>query len=368
MNLYKKKKLTPLDDPAIRIQMESVFEEIIKECTAIDPSFTKDICQIHTLPSGEISAIIVSNTWDSSYCILVSREIFIFTLMISKLVSFCYNSSFNEKRKKLQNIKLSAFFGLIDFCDNQAKNQAKSNIQFKQIVEELFENAIYSGYVTLTKPWFIPNQCVTLYASNLKKSMDDFIIAHEAAHGLCGHLKKENLTTVSSGLLQDKDVFITSHAHEYEADHVGLLLLIKSYERKKYSPVQAICGAYIFLKAIEVLHNCYDIHKHSIGGILSTHPHPSNRAQRVKKLSLKLYNKSKYKQQIERCCTGVDSIFYWINKHAMQNIKIQKQAGRLPKEKKLVSTITMDKPQILGITPDRVVNKLILSLEQTITT
>lgn len=360
----KNMKITPLDDPMVRKTYDPIFNEILDECSLADETFCRDEYKLYTIPSGEIAAIIVSNTWDGKYNIFIDREISIFNLMISKIVAYCFSDALLDMDKK--RFLNNSIFENIDFCDRRALNRAKSDPVLKQICENLFSRATYVGYAGASRPWVPQSSKVVLFSTNLIDGMSKFVLAHEVAHGLCGHLTSDSLSKVTSGPFRDEDTFIMSHNDEYQADYHALLLTIESMVRKGYSPERAISGAYIFLKSIDILCNCYAIVNAPIEGTLSTHPRAVDRAEKIKKASLKLYKNTKNQKKIARCLKGIDSIFFWLNKHATMDVKNDKEAGILPREKNLVSKTSLNKPSILGILPDKRNTDITSKLERSI--
>lgn len=361
----KKMKITPLDDPRVRKIYEPIFAEALDECCYVDENFSREDYKFYTMPSGEISAIIVSNTWDGKYNIFFDREVSIFNNMISKIVAFCYKKPLTEmKDKHYINNKV---IEKLDFYDRSAIAVAKNDKTVKEVCENLFSRAVYTGYAGASRPW-IPNIPKTVFLSGvLAGDMGKFVISHEIAHGLCSHLSSENLKTVNSGPFIEKDTYVMSHNDEYQADYHGLLIAIKSSVRKGYSPVRAVCAAYIFLKSIDILCDCYDIADVPIEGVLSSHPRAADRARKLKDAALKLYNKTKHKAIIERCLSGIDSIFIYLKDHAIKHINDEKNSGRVPRVKKTVSSVSLDRPSILGVIANRNVGRITSELEISLT-
>jgi len=360
----KKMKITPLDDPMVRKIYEPIFEEVLEECSRADKNFSKEDYKFYTMPSGEISAIIVSNTWDGKYNIFFDRELSIFNSMISKIISFCYKKPLAEMKDK--HYKNDRVFEKLDFCDASARSVARDDKTIKIVSENLFSRAVYIGYAGASRPW-VPNfpKSVFLFG-NISADMGRFVIAHEIAHGLCSHLSMENLRTVSSGPLLDKDTYVMSHNDEYQADYHALLITIKSSVRKGHSPVRAICAAYIFLSSIDILCNCYEIADVPIEGALSSHPKAADRARKLKDAALKLYDKTKHKAHIERCLTGIDSILFQLKQHAIKHVTDEKSSGKIPRVKKTVSSVSLDRPSILGIVAERNIETITHKLENSL--
>lgn len=330
-------RLTPYDDPEFRKLLESSMEkiaEVIETKNELLSSFV-----ISTLPSGSISALIAANTWDNKKYIFVDVDISNFSLLLSKIVALCF-----PKINCESDIKF-------DFYSDKCIKISRNESIFKDSIVDLFKSASVLGCASGAKPWVMPDKGVYL-AGILAESMNIFIIAHEVAHGILGHLEAPD-QTLSSEILDDGVAMIMSHADELDADREGLSYSMAALAKTELSPIYAVYAAYIFFQGLNLLEACTALFDQKVSDLLSTHPHPKNRAENILKQGNEMLTSEEEKTLLKEGAERIEQVFFWGSKHVMAELNKFKSEGGMPRQKEFIKVVDLDKPAILGIVPPK---------------
>jgi hypothetical protein len=106
----------------------------------------------------------------------------------------------------------------------------------KHIIEkftELFYYTIYKGFPSNAKQYFIQSSHQKLFYE-LLNSFELFIIGHEYGHVLAGHLSNKVFIRKISGV--NINIIETNWKEEFEADSIGLNLLLNSLDKSNLGP------------------------------------------------------------------------------------------------------------------------------------
>ena len=119
----------------------------------------------------------------------------------------------------------------------------------------------------------------------LANSMLRFVVAHEISHLALGHLDTAaESVRVNPEHLPETDAIIFSHQAEFEADTPGRKGRPPNGDGKPFAKHPPLHGPYVFMKAIQLLEASHSIFDQDGGGIESTHPPATLRAQNLPSL------------------------------------------------------------------------------------
>jgi hypothetical protein len=80
-------KVTEFDEPHVRVALEPRLQQV--RALAKDVGYSLDEVIVSSLPSGSVSALCASNSWDTRKYIFVDSELMVFCNSISKVISSC---------------------------------------------------------------------------------------------------------------------------------------------------------------------------------------------------------------------------------------------------------------------------------------
>lgn len=129
------------------------------------------------------------------------------------------------------------------------KDHLKKNASIQERFDELIYHTIYRGLPSKSKPYFIDNSLFKVYFEFLN-SFELFIVGHEYGHVLAGHLdgscSMKKIASYKFNLIE------TNWNNEYEADSIGLRLLLNSLDNSNLAPYCYV-GPELFFLLIDLL-------------------------------------------------------------------------------------------------------------------
>ena len=123
---------------------------------------------------------------------------------------------------------------------------------------ELMFFASYKREPTETPQYFIDNKYQRIHYEFLN-SMELFIAGHEYGHIIAGHLNNNVLKRKVKN--SDIDIIQTNWKEEYEADAIGLNLMINSLDKSNFSPF-CYLGADLFFSFLDIDERVYTFINH----------------------------------------------------------------------------------------------------------
>ncbi|MHB8602761.1 MAG: M48 family metalloprotease [Nitrosotalea sp.] len=265
-----------------------------KSLKVLNPNFTRPI--FGTLPMGQINATSYGGFENNEYLITFEWELFQFCNLLSKIVA--YAMPFRRESD-----------GIIFLTDEKTVQQ---RIQNEPMLTKRFRELIVAyltkGRVTAAPQYNIDSP-YDKFTAILRHSMELFIMGHEYAHILLGHLenqdtKKKHLTP------QDVYNILFSWDQELEADSLGLPLMLSAMTSEKTHNHLALhyCGAELFFSGYEILERSKCIAKQGNDdwywrggkedGPIGEHPPSERRRDNLRKMMIRNYGEDSVKTSI----------------------------------------------------------------------
>jgi hypothetical protein len=193
-----------------------------------------------TLPVGEINATAISVPSSKEYVVVFESDLFTFCNLICKSVSKCITAW------KEPDGRITYRFNLPSVIDNITNDQ-EIVIRFREIII----GYLMDGTPAAARPYILEDPSHTL-SVQLLNSMELFILGHEYAHILLGHFDRNR--TVASLLAGQKiKRILRPWEQEYDADRLGLQLMINAMERDRERLVSNFTGPNLFFKAMDII-------------------------------------------------------------------------------------------------------------------
>ncbi|MFE4257288.1 hypothetical protein [Streptomyces sp. NPDC056883] len=227
---------------------------------------------VGTVPTGEVNAITVKVPGSSQYVVLIQDQLFNYALLFSKVVARAFpGGDINSD-------------GFQQFSADTSDIIA--NLEASPVITQRFRELIV-GYLIDGNPGQAPQYILQQphmgLAESLYDSMELFVMGHEYAHIITGHLDSTDRYATEFGG-GEVEVLTRSWAQEYEADGLGLLLMVKAKAEEGFDLSMSFWGADLFF-------NCADIVERGISVIetgeegearLGSHPPPGRRRQMIR--------------------------------------------------------------------------------------
>jgi hypothetical protein len=174
-----------------------------------------------TAVSGEYNAFACEHPITHEKLIVFESELIIVANLFCKIIALSIPIDIKDN-----NVEFS-----IDLKTLEAHLEKNNHILEKFI--ELFYYTIYKGLPSNAKQYFIESTRQKLFYE-LLNSFELFIVGHEYGHVLAGHLSNKIFIRKISGI--NRNVIETNWKEEYEADSIGVILLLNSLDNSNLGP------------------------------------------------------------------------------------------------------------------------------------
>ncbi|GAA3599777.1 hypothetical protein Q4Q39_19085 [Flavivirga amylovorans] len=228
---------------------------------------------IGTALSKEYNAFAGKVPDTNEYLIVFEGELFILCNLLSKIVAL-----------SIPDFKMSDEGASFSLKKARIVNHIKTNPDLQEKFADLVHNAIFLGQPNQTKQYFL-NEPFGKLQYELFNSLELFVVGHEYGHIYCGHLSESN---IKKRAINHKDIDIVSPDWdmEYEADFIGLKLLLNSLEEDSLLPFSYL-GPELFFTFLDLNDRINNLQN---GGIekrsydCETHPPPFERRDRIRRI------------------------------------------------------------------------------------
>lgn len=207
------------------------------------------------------------------YLILFEGELFTLSNLLAKLIAL-----------SLPDFKITEKVVFFSFEKNRIANHVKTNSILQKRFSDLVYNAIYLGQPNKTQQYYLP-ETFGKFQYELLNSLELFVVGHEYGHIYGGHLNEVNIKKRVCG---NKEIEIISPnwEMEYEADFIGLRLLLNSLDGNNLFPI-CFLGPELFFTFLDLDERAYNLHKKGIekrsyGS--DTHPPTTERRNRIRQI------------------------------------------------------------------------------------
>lgn len=300
----------------------SILREMIDEFQGLFPQIKaeskngktirlQDFPIFGTVDMGEFSAQIRVDSDDQKPLMVFSDGFFGFANLISKIVAFCFpvkevgnqyafSTDINDVIAKIASDKKIAVY----FFD----------LMFAYLLERDPHRA---------KQYFQENQHIVL-VSMILNAFEGFVVAHEYAHYVLGHLG--NQKTFGVVQINDKEIesILFNWSQEIEADTFAAQLTVVFMQSKGYDKSIAGLGIWVALNVLEILYKLRRVYKgENPDSLVLSKTHPPVSERKIKVLEQLFEKDSKEIKLLET----IDFIFEKLWKTFDEFISILKNKG-----------------------------------------
>lgn len=263
--------MTRYEVPASYSILKTLYDRI--ETTANKISLvTKTKPLIGTAQSKEYNAFAVKVPDTEEYLIVFEGELFTLANLLAKIIASC-----------LPDFKVSKEKVSFNLNKDRIVNHIQTNPYLQERFADFVYNAVFLGQPNKTKQYFLDETFGRLQYE-LLNSLELFVVGHEYGHIYSGHLNENNLI---KRVIDKKEIekINLNWQMEFEADNIGLTLLLHSLDNDSFFPFSYL-GAelfFTFLDITERANNLHDTGKEHRSNGCDTHPPTFERRDRIRK-------------------------------------------------------------------------------------
>lgn len=228
------KQSLPYEDPVLLGVMRRLATEIEAACTAQEwPLESRPL--LGTLPGGQVNALTYSVPGTQEHLVLFEPKLFTFALLLSKAIAQSFPSNASNP---------SSFSTLESDIEEWIKRDGRASNRFREVV---LAYAV-EGHPAQAPPYY-PESVYGRLADLIRQSMELFIMGHEYAHVLLGHLAGPEATFAN-----DADAILYSWQQELMADKMGFVLSARAMQDANNADLSfALVGADFFFSASDIM-------------------------------------------------------------------------------------------------------------------
>lgn len=326
LNARASDKVGELDDPRTRDAVEKTLERVFQVMQLMELPDLSSKVLISSLSSGAVNALVAKGTWDPVVHIFVDADLLVFVSSVAKIACQCLVGADGKSL-----ISKAETDGVLASRDVQ------------ETAVDLFRASTLLGYARASKPFVISPHLLNSWHM-LNQTMGAFVLGHELAHVLLGHIDDEKAAaTVSLPEVENADVLIFSQEAELHADRDGALLAASSAHAYQGHSLLDIASPYIFMRALHLLETCKSVFGREDGGLDSTHPPARLRAAFMREV---LISKLPCGPDLVTVLDRIDEFVEGIANPVMSEMNILKAAGVTPVPRVMLRVF--ERPAILG--------------------
>jgi len=325
LNAPASQKVSELDDPRTRDAIESALHLILKVMRLMEMPDLSSRVLVSSLATGAVNALVAKGTWDPIVHIFVDADLLVFVSWVAKIASRCLAGADGKSLASKAEIDSALAAG-----DVLAATM------------DLFRASTLWGSVRANKPFVVPSHLLDSW-NMLNQTMGVFVLSHELAHVLLGHIDDDGVESVSMPEIGNADVLMFSQEAELHADRDGTLLDAASAHAHEGHSLLHIASPYIFMRALDLLEICKAVFVQESGGLDSTHPPARLRALVVREV---LVGKLPCGTHLATVLDRVDEFMMGISDFVMADMNLMKAAGVTPVPRMMLREF--EKPAILG--------------------
>ena len=231
---------------------------------------------IGTLPSGRVNAMAIALPTGSDFLVVFERCVLVFAGSLCRIAASMFPQNGCDEHGRQQY--------RVPKNPEEVDNLLSENPSAQKDFEDLLFSYLFNGDVSFSS-YVIPETATIPLKHLWVQSMELFIMGHEYAHIVLGHLSA-GLRTRTHVAGQTVEEITPEWDQEIEADCLGIQLMLAAMRRNRIQPVLSFQGAELFFDAIEVVERgvallaCGDENRH----MFTTHPPSSERRSIVRQL------------------------------------------------------------------------------------
>ena len=326
LNALASDKVGELDDPRTRDAVEKTLHHVFQTMHLMELPDLSSKVLVSSLSSGAVNALVAKGTWDPVVHIFVDADLLVFVSSVAKIASQCLVGADGKS-----------------LVSKAETDRALASRDVQATAADLFRSSALLGYVRASKPFVISPHLLNSWHM-LNQTMVAFVLGHELAHVLLGHIDDEKaVATVSVPEVENADVLIFSQEAELHADRDGALLAASSARAYQGHSLLDIASPYIFMRALHLLETCKSVFGREDGGLDSTHPPARLRAAFMREV---LIGKLPCGPDLVTVLDRIDEFVEGIANPVMAEMNILRAAGFTPVPRVMLRVF--EKPAILG--------------------
>jgi hypothetical protein len=326
LNAPASQKVSELDDPRTRDAIEHTLERVFAVMRFLQMDDVSDKVIVSSLSTGAVNALVAKSSWDPFIHIFVDADLLVFCASMSKILIQCLNDG----------------AGRLQTSDEMAAAMASPLLQ--HATKDLFRAATFLGSVRASKPFLIPPHYLTAQYL-LSQTMGAFVLGHEIAHVVHGHIGNEDSASeVSVADVPGAGVLMFSQEAEIEADVLGTVLASFTARAQQGHSIVDIVSPYLFMRALRVLEACKSLVGNTAGGLDSTHPPASQRVMYIREV---LSTRIPVGKELAAVITLADECFEVLEAMVLEDIHRIKNTGLVPRKREMLRVFD-ERPAILG--------------------
>lgn len=223
---------SPYEDPTWFAVVDQLFEELLLSAAEMKLTLNR-VPLIGTLATGRVNGIAVAIEGVDTRVVLLEQGLFGFANLMCKAVASALPLTVHEDR-------LSFELGKQGVSERLLRDEEPVARFFDALASYVVHGNPHSAQA------YAPPPHVDALASNLRHAMELFILGHEVGHVVSGHLDgSTRKAALPAG--QSADTVLTDWQQEFEADFIGMHLMIRTMIReRKLDLALSYCGAHLF--------------------------------------------------------------------------------------------------------------------------
>jgi hypothetical protein len=261
---------TPYEEPGWYAVMENLSEDIGKSADEAELVIPTNPL-LGTLPTGQINAMTLRVPGSDDYLIIFEWQLFLFALLLSKAVARALPLRQTEDE---------------GFSFSAQKDDIAQRIDSDKSVVYRFADVLLAyaatGQPSRAQP-YLPEVHYGRLAEVLRRSMELFVMGHEYAHIILGHLSTAQSTETK---LSEAEMLEYSWGQEYEADLMGSSLMMRVMARDGMDASLSYWGCDFFFSAIDVMDKAVSVlnGEEETAMKLGSHPPTKERREMLRQL------------------------------------------------------------------------------------
>jgi hypothetical protein len=267
---------TRLEDPFAYSLMLHLLDEIEDAARSLSKHVRRPI--VGTIPTRHVNALAVLVPDCPDYLVIFDPEVFMFALLMSK----CVVKALPFRGATSDSMTLST-------TDRDVQQQVDGDPEVVERFRDVLLAYLLTGEPGNAQP-YLPEEPYGTLAGRLRQSMEIFIMGHEYAHIACGHLSRVKVmgATLAGQSVEEIE---WSWDQEYEADALGLRLMLHALDKRGYDLAQSYWGADMFFSCLDVVEQAVSILRkgYIVRTASPTHPPTSDRRHALRTLMRDLH-------------------------------------------------------------------------------
>nr|WP_013496758.1 hypothetical protein [Paracoccus aminophilus]ADF47147.1 hypothetical protein [Paracoccus aminophilus JCM 7686] len=325
LNARASDKISELDDPRTRDAIERTLNIIFKVMRQMEMPDLSSKVLVSSLASGAVNALVAKGTWDPIVHIFVDADLLVFVASVAKIACQCLVGADGKS-----------------IASKAETERALASTDVQAATMDLFRASTVLGSVRASKPFVIPPHLLSSWHM-LNQTMGAFVLGHELAHVLLGHIDDEATVTGSMPEVENADILLFSQEAELHADRDGALLAATSAHAHLGHSLLDIASPYIFMRALRLLEDCEVVFGRKRGELDSSHPPAHLRAAFIRQV---LVHKLPCGADLTAVLDRIDEFMGCLASLVLAEMHILKAAGITPVHRVMLHVF--EKPAILG--------------------